>query len=71
MQELDVRSLTTEKVTDSFGWNDNQALVQHDIQEANRVIFDVLDRALLGTDFVSTIPKFYKYLPVYMSYQYK
>jgi len=60
MQELDVRSVSTEKVTDSFGWNDNQAMMQQDIQEANRVIFDVIDRALFGTTFSDGISKYYK-----------
>jgi len=60
MQDLDVRALTTEKVTDSFGWNDNQAMIQQDIQEANRVIFDVIDRALFGTEYSDSIAKNYK-----------
>jgi len=61
MQELDVRSVSTEKVTESFGWNDNQAMIQQDIQEANRVIFDVIDRALFGTTFSDGVSKYYKY----------
>jgi len=60
MKELDIKALTTATLTESFGWNNNQALVQQDIQEANRVIFDVLEKALSKTDFEHFIPKYFK-----------
>lgn len=41
---------STIEVTDSFGWKNNEAMVQHDIQEATREFLGVLGRALKGTD---------------------
>jgi len=61
LQELNVRSTTTEEVTNSFGWQDNQQLQQQDIQEANRVLFDVLERALADTQYQDSITKNYRY----------
>jgi len=46
---------STIEVTDSFGWKNNQQNVQHDVQEASRELFSVLDRALAGTTFESLI----------------
>jgi len=66
MNQLNIKALSTAKLTESFGWNNNQALVQQDIQEANRVIFDVLEKALSKTDFEHFIPKYFKYFPCYL-----
>jgi ubiquitin C-terminal hydrolase len=43
------RAVTTKHLTASFGWNRNQAFVQHDVQELCRVLFDALDMALSQT----------------------
>ncbi|EGR30926.1 ubiquitin specific peptidase 40, putative [Ichthyophthirius multifiliis] len=50
----------TETLTKSFGWESKECFQQQDIQEANRVIFDVLERALYGTQMSEQITKFYK-----------
>ncbi|EAR90666.1 ubiquitin carboxy-terminal hydrolase (macronuclear) [Tetrahymena thermophila SB210] len=60
MQSLDISSISTEELTSSFGWEANQSFQQQDIQEANRVIFDVLERALFGTAVQIDPTSFYK-----------
>ncbi|KAL0488607.1 hypothetical protein AKO1_015692, partial [Acrasis kona] len=40
------RAVTTKLLTASFGWNRQQAFVQHDVQELCRILFDALDKAL-------------------------
>ncbi|KRW99447.1 hypothetical protein PPERSA_07932 [Pseudocohnilembus persalinus] len=64
MESLDVRAVSTEELTKSFGWQDNQALEQQDIQEALRVIFDALERALEGTSHKEKVLQHHKGLMV-------
>lgn len=49
MQFKDVQNQSTEFMNDVFGWHGNQVLQQHDIQEAAKVILDLLERALEGS----------------------
>lgn len=60
MQGLQCRAVSTESMTKSFGWEGNEANEQHDVQEAQRVFFDVLDRALAGTQYHQHILQHYK-----------
>ncbi|KAL4452820.1 hypothetical protein ABPG74_002385 [Tetrahymena malaccensis] len=60
MQELNVSHMSTEDVTKSFGWDSNEALQQQDIQEAIRVIFDGLEKALKGTEFQNKLLENFK-----------
>ena len=46
---------STKELTDSFGWKDNQQMVQHDVQELIREFLSVLERALKGTSFETLI----------------
>mmetsp|Transcript_24293 Transcript_24293/g.27558 ORF Transcript_24293/g.27558 Transcript_24293/m.27558 type:complete len:1186 (-) Transcript_24293:154-3711(-) len=49
LQGLDQRWIGTEQLTAAFRWEKGEQGHQHDIQELNRVLFDVIDRALMGT----------------------
>ncbi|KAL4475202.1 hypothetical protein ABPG72_018859 [Tetrahymena utriculariae] len=60
MQELNISHMSTEDVTKSFGWDSNEALQQQDIQEAIRVIFDGLEKALKGTEFQNKLLENFK-----------
>ena len=54
-----LRDTTTEEVTDSFGWNneDNDMVrEQHDVGELNNILFDALEKCFKGTEFASFIP---------------
>ena len=42
-------SISTQNVTDSFGWKGNQAHVQHDAHELNQILLDAIERSLKGT----------------------
>ena len=49
LQEANSRAWSTEELTTSFGWKDNQGSQQQDIHELNRVLMDFVERALAGT----------------------
>ena len=49
----------TEEITKSFGWQNNEEQYQEDIQEASRVLFSVLEEALMGTVFSNVMQTYY------------
>ena len=55
LQEMDTRATSTEDLTTAFGWKGNEAFQQHDVQELNRVLFDVIERALKETPYDTLI----------------
>ena len=44
MSVLDQESMSLKALTESFGWERNQQVIQHDVQELNRVLFDALEQ---------------------------
>ncbi|KAI3952854.1 hypothetical protein MKW92_019983 [Papaver armeniacum] len=48
-------SVGTKALTKSFGWNTNQAFMQHDVQELNRVLCEKLENKMKGTAVEGTI----------------
>ena len=42
-------AVSTKDLTDSFGWRTQDIMVQHDVQEFNRVLMSTLERKLKGT----------------------
>ncbi|EGR30963.1 ubiquitin carboxyl-terminal hydrolase family protein, putative [Ichthyophthirius multifiliis] len=64
MQELNVSHISTEEVLKSFGWDNNEAFQQQDIQEAIRVIFNGLEIALKGTQLQDQLLDNFKILTV-------
>eukprot|EP01017_Pseudomicrothorax_dubius_P013584 TRINITY_DN16043_c0_g1_i1.p1 TRINITY_DN16043_c0_g1~~TRINITY_DN16043_c0_g1_i1.p1 ORF type:complete len:115 (+),score=24.52 TRINITY_DN16043_c0_g1_i1:43-345(+) len=59
MQGLDVRSVSSEQLTKSFGWEGKQEMQQQDVQEAYRYAFP-LERALSDTPLAKEIPDLFK-----------
>mmetsp|Transcript_25803 Transcript_25803/g.29741 ORF Transcript_25803/g.29741 Transcript_25803/m.29741 type:complete len:144 (-) Transcript_25803:3057-3488(-) len=51
---------STVELTESFGWKNNQQLVQHDVQDLAREFFSVLERALKGTPFENLVSDIFK-----------
>lgn len=51
MKLLDKQSQDTIFMNKYFGWEGNEVLQQHDIQEAAKIILDLVERALFGTPF--------------------
>jgi ubiquitin C-terminal hydrolase len=51
MSLSDVRAVGTDYLNEAFGWKGAQHMEQQDIQEAMRIIFDTMERALFGTDY--------------------
>lgn len=49
MKILDEQNQETTFMNESFGWKGNEVLQQHDIQEAMKIVFDLIERALFGT----------------------
>ncbi|CAD8211707.1 unnamed protein product [Paramecium octaurelia] len=58
LQSLQSKETSTLALTSSFGWNDGQQMYQQDVSDANKVLFETLDRSLYGTPFI--IAPFYK-----------
>ena len=56
----DVNAVGTDYLNSAFGWDEQDHLNQHDIQEAMRIIFDTIERALFGTKFQEKIVKSFK-----------
>lgn len=57
---IDEAAISTQNLTNSFGWTGEEVIVQHDVQELSRVFFDCLDRALQGTEYSGLINQFIK-----------
>lgn len=53
-------ALSTENLTNSFGWKGSEVLQQHDVHELNRILFDVIDRSLQTTSQQSLIRNLYR-----------
>jgi hypothetical protein len=49
MKLLDKQSQDTIFMNEYFGWKGNEVLQQHDIQEAAKIILDLIEKALFGT----------------------
>ena len=60
LQISEEKSLITKRVTDSFGWKDNEALLQQDVSELNRILITALERCLRKTHAANLIPGLYK-----------
>lgn len=53
--------MSSEELTKSFGWgNNNEVGQQHDVQELNRLLFDLIERALKDTVYESLIEDLYR-----------
>ena len=46
---LDQSSCNPDGLTSSFGWSGRDEVVQHDVQELNRVLFSAIEQHLVGT----------------------
>ena len=57
---VNLRSVSTETLTQAFHWYNNEELEQHDVQELNRILFDLLERALKDTEYENEMPSLYK-----------
>ena len=55
LQESKTRATDTQSLTKSFGWENNEAMQQHDVHELNRILFEALETALSGTDYDACI----------------
>lgn len=61
LQHQDSRAVSTEELTKTFGWgNNNEQSQQHDVQELNRLFFDLIERALKDTVYESLIEDLYR-----------
>lgn len=59
LQEVDARATSTEEMTKTLGWANNEGMQQHDVQELNRVLFDIIERALKDTAYETLIQELY------------
>lgn len=58
MMMLDQSACNPEGLTSSFGWSGRDEVVQHDVQELNRVLFNAIEQSLVGTqgrDLISSL----------------
>ena len=60
LQSLDQVAQSTKPLTDSFHWDSEDLVVQHDAQELNRVLFSVIEEALQGTEHSDLVKSLYK-----------
>eukprot|EP01124_Arcella_intermedia_P013468 TRINITY_DN1987_c0_g1_i1.p1 TRINITY_DN1987_c0_g1~~TRINITY_DN1987_c0_g1_i1.p1 ORF type:complete len:1184 (-),score=304.19 TRINITY_DN1987_c0_g1_i1:63-3557(-) len=56
----DKRAVDTKSLTKSFGWGQDDAFTQHDVQELCRVLFDALETVWKGTEQANLINDFYQ-----------
>jgi len=59
LSEVNERAISTQELTTAFGWEGNESLQQQDVQELNRVLFDVLEKALKTTPYEALIQELY------------
>ncbi|XP_068101398.1 ubiquitin carboxyl-terminal hydrolase 40 isoform X2 [Hyperolius riggenbachi] len=55
---VDQQAASTTDLTSSFGWDNNEEVGQHDVQELNRILFSALESSLEGTsghDFIKNL----------------
>uniref|UniRef100_A0A158P9L7 Ubiquitin carboxyl-terminal hydrolase 47 n=1 Tax=Angiostrongylus cantonensis TaxID=6313 RepID=A0A158P9L7_ANGCA len=62
LQTTELGSLETRDLTASFGWSNNEAYDQHDVQELCRLMFDALELKWRGTQNEKLIENLYRYL---------
>jgi len=60
LRMINLRSTSTLPLTQAFHWYNNEESEQHDVQELNRILFDILERALYHTPFEGEMPRLYK-----------
>ncbi|KAL8095028.1 hypothetical protein AgCh_036497 [Apium graveolens] len=53
-------SVATKELTKSFGWETCDSLMQHDVQELNRVLSEKLEQKMKGTAVEGTIQKLFE-----------
>ncbi|NWV43345.1 UBP40 hydrolase, partial [Grantiella picta] len=56
---LDQQAASTTDLTESFGWNSQEEMRQHDVQELNRILFSALETSLVGTSGHDLINRLY------------
>ena len=59
MTLLDESAISTSKLTESFGWRQNDVRIQQDITELQRVLCDAISRSLAGTCVSSLVSDIY------------
>ena len=59
MMLLDQKSLSTNELTESFGWSRQETSIQHDIHELNRLMFGALENSLRGTSGENIVSELY------------
>ncbi|CAF0830036.1 unnamed protein product [Brachionus calyciflorus] len=57
---LEQEACSTNRLTDSFGWTNNEELQQHDVQELNRILFSAIEQSLVNTKQSKLIQNLYK-----------
>jgi ubiquitin carboxyl-terminal hydrolase 47 len=60
LQTSNKKSIHTQDLTKSFGWNSDDAFQQHDVQELCRVMFDALEKKFKGTKQENLINELYQ-----------
>ncbi|KAK3797715.1 hypothetical protein RRG08_054732 [Elysia crispata] len=53
------QSVSTTDLTNSFGWTNQEAFQQHDVQELNRILFNAIEESLVGTPGQNIINELY------------
>lgn len=53
-------SCSTDALTDSFGWTNNESFQQHDVQELNRILFSAIEQSLVNTKQSDLIQRLYR-----------
>lgn len=54
------KACSTKALTKSFGWDDYQTIVQHDVQEFSRVLLDNLEEKMKNTELDGEIAKLFR-----------
>ena len=57
---IDQDSCSTNRLTDSFGWTNNEEMQQHDVQELNRILFAAIEKSLVSTNQSRLIQELYR-----------
>eukprot|EP01130_Rhizamoeba_saxonica_P005207 TRINITY_DN2085_c0_g1_i1.p1 TRINITY_DN2085_c0_g1~~TRINITY_DN2085_c0_g1_i1.p1 ORF type:complete len:1235 (-),score=336.67 TRINITY_DN2085_c0_g1_i1:1644-5006(-) len=64
LQETNEHAISTQGLTKSFKWDSSNSVVQHDVHELNRILFDAIERSLRNTSSDNLIPNLYGGLQV-------
>jgi ubiquitin C-terminal hydrolase len=65
LQLEDREAVSTQDLTQSFGWQSNQLGQQHDVAELNRILIDAIGRSLKGTSAASLVSNLFGYKHIY------